>query len=171
MSSNFDRADFRVRYRRKSPDVIQLRWPVAPGIVLRLGDSVTADRDGHGRPHRGIDIFAPALSPVVSASEGQVARVVDGRGARLESLRRAGLFVDVVGPHGMTFRYLHLGSASVARGQRIEPGAAIGVIALPHTSGLGSEPHLHFEVRKWDVRRGTYGPELDPLRILPPLRV
>ena len=167
--SRFDRADFRSRYRPR-PAVQGLVWPVAPGLISRVGDSITADRDGHGRRHDGLDIFAPALASVVSASRGHVLRVVDGRFHRTEGLRRAGLFVDVLADDGAVFRYLHLGSAEVVQHQPIEQGNPIGVIAPPFTSGLARQPHLHFEIRASDFRAGHYGPALDPRRLLPPLR-
>ncbi len=57
-----------------------------------------ARRAGSGRPHKGVDLFAEAGSPVLSAAYGRVLRVVDGRTAdpkKQEGLARAGLFVDV----------------------------------------------------------------------------
>jgi len=61
----------------------------------------------------------------------------------------------------------------VTSGQRVSQGAGLGMVAAAHTSGLGEAPHLHFEIRLADVNheRGDYGPSIDPLRLLPPVRV
>jgi hypothetical protein len=58
--------------------------------------------------------------------------------------------------------YLHLSGISVAQGQEVGRGQAIGTSG---TSGLpsGSVPHLHFGVRK----AGGPGGYLDPLDFLP----
>ena len=37
-------------------------WPMPLGSLRSVGQSVLADRDGSGRPHYGIDLFAPALA-------------------------------------------------------------------------------------------------------------
>lgn len=122
-----------------------------------------ADRDGHGTPHRGIDLFVPAGSVVRTPVAGSILRVIDGRGATKESLRKAGLFIDLLGNDKLVYRFLHLGSAKVTARQRVEAGEVIGTVAAPNTSGTGPKSHLHFEVRSSDWGRGGYGRELDPL--------
>ena len=195
-SDRFDRADFDVRYGQqaekpkvdpvkssravpapsaavvsKSPKQ-NLIWPIAREAIRRVGQSVLADRNGKGRPHKGIDILAPAGTPVIAAQGGQVLRVVDGRGAATDSTRRAGLFIDIKGSDALIYRYLHLGESLVAAGQTLGKGDALGRVAAAHTSGLGKAPHLHFEIRLGDVdhRLKDYGTSIDPLRLLPPLR-
>lgn len=197
-SDHFDRSDFRARYAR--PEISlepaasgpastpapptearprasagpppNLSWPIARPQLHRVGDSVLADRDGHGRPHKGIDLFAEPGTPVRSAQHGRVLRVVDGRiGSSLSQLR-AGLFIDVLGADGRVYRFLHLGQVQVKPGERVNQGDVLGSIAAAHTSGLREAPHLHFEIRLADVDSGRkdYGTPVDPLRLLPPLR-
>ena len=61
-------------------------------------------------------------------------------------------------------RYLHLGEAKVAAGQKIKRGDLIGVVAEAKTSGTGKGPHLHFEVRAGDYtsERQDYGEPINP---------
>ena len=200
-ADRFDRADFEVRYapsgsvhntattepvsKTKPPAPVGLvaaqanaapaqpvQWPIAHAALKRVGESVLADRNGQGRPHKGIDLFADAGTEVRAARGGIVVRVVDGRTSTRESLRRAGLFVDVRAGKALVDRYLHLGESRVKAGALIEPGAVLGTVARAHTSGLAREPHLHFEVRQgdFDPHRRDYGLPINPLRLLPPLR-
>lgn len=147
----------------------RLIWPVEPERLQRVGDPVMNDR-GNGRPHKGLDLYAPAGSAVRSAGVGTVLRVQDGRRSTRESARRAGLFVDVQGPEGLVYRYLHLETAAVAGSERVNPGTLLGTLAATGTPDLQrSGPHLHFEIRSSDFDRASndYGAPLDPLRFLP----
>ncbi len=157
--SNPEKYDFAARDKAKL-----LGWPVPKGLVTRVGDGVTDSRPGSGRPHKGVDIFAPAGSIVTAARSGRVKRVIDGRSATNKHAQRAGLWVDVEVANGQIDRYLHLGEASVSEGQRVKRGDAIGVIAEAHESGSGDAPHVHFEVRASDYDRvkKDYGQPIDP---------
>ena len=149
-----------------------VQWPIARPQLKRIGESVLADRNGHGRPHKGIDLFADAGTEVRAACAGEVLRVVDGRHSGRDAQRRAGLFVDVRGRNALVYRYLHLGETRVKAGASVQPGTVLGTVAAPHTSGLARAPHVHFEVRQGDYesKRRDYGMPVDPLRLLPPLR-
>lgn len=142
-----------------------LVWPVPLASLRRVGQSVLSDRDGKGRPHYGIDLFAAAETPILSAGDGRIVRVVDGRGSTDISRVRAGLWVDVAGQDWL-FRYLHMGSVVVSAEARIKRGALIGFLA----DNQYGEPHLHFEIRRTDTSKGHYGDAIDPLRLLPPRR-
>ncbi len=177
-ASRFDRAGFEARYgQQRTQDArpaagTKFVWPIAREHLLRRGQSVMEDRDGTGRPHYGLDLFARPDTPVVAALTGQVLRVVDGRASERQSLRRAGLFIDVRCEGGRICRYQHLGSARVAPGEHVPIGTVLGTVAEPFTSGLAESPHLHFEVRQgdYDGTRRNYGEAIDPLTLLPPLR-
>lgn len=159
-----------------------LVWPLPLDRLTSIGDPVMPDR-GNGRPHKGVDLFAPARTLVSSAAPGRVLRVEDGRTAKVDSGRwLAGLWVDVLGPEGRVFRYLHLDEAHVKAGDELAAGAPVGVTAPSGTSGLGPKtpPHLHFEIRagdydskrpKWHGKPGDepgdYGTPIDPLALLP----
>ena len=148
-------------------------WPITRNQLRRVGESVLADRNGKGRPHKGIDLFADADTEVRAACRGRVLRVVDGRKSPVISQRRAGLFIDVRGDDSLIYRYMHLGDARVAPETAVEQGAVLGTVAEAFTSGLAETPHLHFEIRQGDFDRSQqdYGTPVDPLRLLPPLRV
>lgn len=187
-SDRFDRGDFETRYGEAAPMqpgpvapplIAQTEraargaiWPIAQAQLQRVGESVLADRDGKGRPHKGLDLFADAGTTVLSATDGEVLRVVDGRKGDNKAQRRAGLFVDVRGADARVYRYLHMGDARVERGQHVAQGTPLGTVAAPYTSGLRAAPHLHFEIREgdFDSSRQDYGRPVDPRRVLPPLR-
>ena len=148
-----------------------LRWPIAASNLTRVGDSLLAKRRGTNEPHHGIDLYAPAGTQVLSASDGVVLRVVDGSAGRKTSLKRAGLYVDILDDVGRVHRYLHLGSALVGAKQVVRRGNRIGTVAaIGGGSGVNhSRPHLHYEIRLWDYRDGTYGIPEDPLALLGPI--
>lgn len=165
-----------------TPDNRKRIWPLAVASLLSVGQSVMTDR-GNGRPHKGVDLHADAGSPVIASQSGRVIRVVDGRVSKSDSQQSAGLWVDVLGPDGYVYRYLHLGSSTVSSGQQLQLGDQVGTVAPRGTSGLkNSDPHLHFEIRTSDWKEdrqpwarkkgdklGDYGPPMDPLKLLPQL--
>lgn len=150
---------------RESPS---LGWPIAAESLTRIGESIATRRAGSGRPHKGVDLFAPLGSPVVAVSAGKVLRVINGSGSSRRSLQRAGWFVDILGEDGRVYRYLHLrGTPGVRAGQRVTAGMPIGSVG---TSGVQrARPHIHFEVRRgdYDAARQDYGEPVDPLTVLP----
>jgi hypothetical protein len=129
------------------------RWPVH-------GSVLTAYRNGPdpyaGGQHRGIDLAAPAGTPVAAAAAGTVrfAGVAGDSGLTI-SIRTADGRFDT--------SYLHLGSIGVRAGSAVRAGERIGAVG---TSGRRSvpEPHLHFGVRDAGARFAYR----DPLTLLPP---
>jgi murein DD-endopeptidase MepM/ murein hydrolase activator NlpD len=151
-------------------------WPIPLQQVVKVGDTVVAQRPGSHQPHKGLDIFAAAGTEVRAATSGAVLRVVNGSEGTTDKQHRAGLFVDVKDASARIYRYLHLGSVALRRGRRlqagdrIQAGDPIGTVAPTGESGvLHSAPHLHFEVRLSDYDRSQedYGAPIDPLSVLP----
>jgi hypothetical protein len=99
------------------------------------------------RMHTGIDIPAPAGTPVVAVAGG-VAEVLTRTGY--------GLYVVVRGVHA-DYYYAHLSRARVVKsGDTVFPGQVIGEVG---STGDSTGPHLHFEVR-------IGGQPVDPLAVL-----
>lgn len=142
--------------------------PIEGKHLLRIGESVTEHRAGSGRAHKGLDLFAPVGSPVLSAVSGKVLRVIDGSASTRRSGQRAGWFVDILGSDGLIYRYLHLAEKpTVCANQSIRAGAKLGTVG---TSGIQrSGPHVHFEIRRGDYSEAqrNYGEPVDPLTVLP----
>lgn len=164
----FDRADY--RRRDSGTPSMGILWPIDRASIHRLGESIMLHRRGTGEKHDGLDIFCPAGSPVYAALSGIVLQIVDGRFARRTETRRAGLFADIEGVDGRVYRYLHLGSVLIRPHQRVARGEQLGEVAPAFTSGLGDNPHLHFEVRDGGIVNHKYASPIDPLKLLPALR-
>ena len=150
-----------------SPDTFDLAprpwvWPVPLSSLRSVGQSVLADRDGSGRPHYGVDLFAPVSSPILAAQSGRVVRIIDGRRSTEAGKRRAGLWVDIL-CDGLLCRYLHLGDVTIKANQQIRRGALVAFLG----ANPAGAPHLHFEIRRSDVVNGRYGDAVDPLLLLP----
>ena len=88
------------------------------------------------RPHPGVDISAPAGTPILAAAKGTVT-VAGYEGGY-------GLSVEIDHGYGYTTRYGHSSKLLVQRGQSVERG---DVIALVGQTGVTTAPHLHYEVR------------------------
>ena len=122
-------------------------WPVS-GPVIRSFD---APQDPYGTGHRGIDIAAPAGTPVVAAERGTVTFAGSVAGQLFVSIAHAG---DVVST------YSWLSATLVHRGDTVTRGQAIGRSGTGHPGSTEPE-HLHLGVKL----AGTY---VDPLDYLSP---
>ncbi len=106
-----------------------LDWPLRGVLYGRFGKK--------GRePHDGIDLAAPAGTPVKTAQEGSVLYAGEQKGY--------GLIVIVQHPSGIITLYAHNRDLRVKTGQTVRRSQ---VIATVGESGRTSGPHLHFEVR------------------------
>jgi murein DD-endopeptidase MepM/ murein hydrolase activator NlpD len=97
-------------------------------------------KDGERRRHEGLDLAAPAGTPIHAPAAARVAVAVerygeDGRLGRTVVLDHGG---------GLETLYAHLGSIAVAEGDQVESGDVIGKIG---SSGWVTGAHLHLEVR------------------------
>jgi murein DD-endopeptidase MepM/ murein hydrolase activator NlpD len=86
--------------------------------------------------HTGIDLAAPAGSPIYAATSGRVRVGYDEHGA--------GLYVSVAVDGLVRILYCHLQMARVVTGSTVQAGALIGEVG---SSGLSTGPHLHFEIQ------------------------
>jgi murein DD-endopeptidase MepM/ murein hydrolase activator NlpD len=99
--------------------------------------------------HEGVDISASPGTVVVAAEAG----LITWAGWRNNG---GGLVVEIDHGTGLTTTYNHLGSVSVAAGQRVTRGGAIGGMGC---TGICYGPHVQFDVR-------VNGGLVDPLSLL-----
>jgi lipoprotein NlpD len=101
--------------------------------------------------HEGVDIAAPAGTPVLAAANGRVIFAGHMRGyGRIVILQHDGHYVSV---------YAHDSANYVRAGQIVNQGQMIGRVGRSgHTTGA----NLHFEVRYNNIAR-------NPLLYLPPV--
>jgi murein DD-endopeptidase MepM/ murein hydrolase activator NlpD len=105
--------------------------------------------DGSHRFHGGVDLPAPAGTPVRAVAPGRVASVAEEGGY--------GLRVVVEHAGGWSTTYSHLSGADVTPGQRVGRGDRLGSVG---NSGRSTGPHLHFEALRDGVK-------VDPGRAAP----
>jgi len=122
----------------------ELDWPLRGVLYARFG------RKGK-EAHDGIDLAAPAGTPVKTAAPGAVLYAGEQRGY--------GLIVIVEHRSGLITLYAHNRDLRVKTGQQVREGQ---VVATVGDSGRTSGPHLHFEVR-------VDGKPVDPLEHLGPV--
>jgi len=86
--------------------------------------------------HNGIDLAAPAGTPVFASGAGRVVlareRIISGNSVVIEHLP------------GVFTLYYHLEDIEVQEGQRLYRGQRIGTVGM---TGLATGPHLHWELR------------------------
>ena len=101
--------------------------------------------------HRGIDIGVPTGTSVLAAADGYVM----SQGYN----KYRGYYVMVKHADNLYTFYQHLSSINVPNGRYVKKGQKI---ANSGSSGIGTGPHLHFEVRTGPY----YGSEVDPMKYL-----
>jgi murein DD-endopeptidase MepM/ murein hydrolase activator NlpD len=116
-------------------------WPAAGSLVSPYGQR-------WGRLHAGIDIAAPAGTPVVASAAGQVVHA--------GSMGGYGLLVVIQHAGGISTAYAHNSSLAVVTGQSVAQGQTIAAVGC---TGSCSGDHLHFEVR-------VGGSAVDPMAYL-----
>ena len=121
-----------------------LQNPVQGGRVSSGLGARNAPTAGASRNHRGIDIAAPAGTPVSAGASGVVISA-----GRLGGLGNA-VVVDYGG--GTIAKYGHLSQIIAQRGQRVSAGEVIGKVG---STGVSTGNHLHYEV-------STNGKTVDP---------
>jgi murein DD-endopeptidase MepM/ murein hydrolase activator NlpD len=114
----------------------RLSWPVHGPVSDEFG--------ARGGRHFGIDIAAPAGTPVGAAGAGTVIKAV--RGCVVGDAHCGGGYGNhvIIGhADGLATLYGHLATVEVTLGQPVGAGQRIGTIG---TTGHSTGPHLHFEV-------------------------
>jgi murein DD-endopeptidase MepM/ murein hydrolase activator NlpD len=104
-------------------------WPVQGSVVSPYGQR-------WGRLHAGIDIAAPAGTPIVASASGRV--IYAG------SMSGYGLLVVIQHAGGIATAYAHNSSIAVSVGQSVGQGQTIAAVGC---TGSCFGDHVHFEVR------------------------
>lgn len=114
-----------------------------PSLVPVEGVKLTSDFGmrwhpvlGGRRAHKGVDLAAPAGTPIRASADGTVERA--------DWFSGYGLFVALEHGGEIETRYGHMSRLNVAAGQRVRKGDVIGYVG---STGRSTGPHLHYEVR------------------------
>lgn len=115
-------------------------WP-ARGRISGVFGSQRILNGEKKTPHSGLDVAAPAGTPVVAPADGIV------RLAEPDMYFEGGLVLLDHG-HWVESAFLHLSRLDVAAGQKVKKGEPLGAIGA---TGRATGPHLHWSV-KWTGR-------------------
>jgi murein DD-endopeptidase MepM/ murein hydrolase activator NlpD len=124
-----------------SPDSGGFAWPVQGTVVSPYGQR-------WGLLHSGVDIAAPAGTPIVAAASGRV--LYSG------SMSGYGLIVVIEHAGGLATAYAHNSNNLVSAGQLVSQGETIAEVGC---TGRCFGDHVHFEVR-------VAGNPVDPMAYL-----
>jgi murein DD-endopeptidase MepM/ murein hydrolase activator NlpD len=117
-------------------------WPVRGNVVTRFGPV------SEGEINQGIEIATSAAAPIRASSDGVVAFVGN-------NVANFGGMILIRHGSGWITAYGRAARTTVTRGQTVKRGDVIG------TTGMGSQPKLHFEIRQKRT-------PVDPMSKLPP---
>ncbi len=126
-------------------------WPAVGPITGVFGSQRVLNGEPK-RPHFGVDIAAPAGTPVVAPADGVVAIADD-------DMYYTGGTVLIDHGHGLTSVYSHLEEVWVKEGARLRQGDAIGSVGA---TGRVTGAHLDWRINWFDQR-------LDPALLVPPM--
>lgn len=98
---------------------------------------------GYERMHNGIDMAAPAGTPIYASRSGQVTRAAYQEGG-------AGYYVSLNHGDGYGSIYMHMTYFIVSVGDYVQQGQVIGYVG--NTGGISTGNHLHFGISY----NGTY---------------
>lgn len=126
-------------------------WPVHGPISSVFGSQRILNGEPRA-PHSGVDIAAPAGTPIVACADGVVSLVHP-------DMFLTGKSVLIDHGHGLASVYIHMSEIDVKEGQRVLQGDLIGRVGA---SGRATGPHLHWGVSLFQTR-------LDPELLVPPM--
>ncbi|HVA12185.1 MAG TPA: exodeoxyribonuclease VII large subunit [Stellaceae bacterium] len=118
-----------------------LRWPVLGTITGIFGSQSILDGQPRA-PHLGVDIAAPAGTPIKAAASGVVTLAE-------RDLYLTGGTVIIDHGYGLSSTYVHLATLAVKRGDPVRQGETIGTLGM---TGRATGPNLHWGVAWYQVR-------------------
>ena len=110
-------------------------WPCQKHIISSPYGNRDAPVAGATTDHRAIDIGLPVGTDIYAVCDGTVTAV--------GTTQHRGIFIVIEHSNGYSTRSQHLSKPLVTVGQSVRQGQ---VIALSGNTGIGTAPHLHFEV-------------------------
>ncbi len=130
-------------------------WPAKGYLTLTFGDDLRVDGNrkivklnSNITKNEGVNIAAKRGSKVIAPASGKVLE------ARF--FKRYGKMVILDHGNDYISKYAHLDKLKVKKGEKIRKGTLIGLVG---STGIGSIPHLHWEV--W-----YKGKPIDPLKLI-----
>lgn len=131
--------------------------PVQGVRVRQVADTWGGLRPG-GRLHEGQDIFAPAGTPIYSATPGYIYRIA--------TTPVGGHVVFVIGGGGIRYYYAHLQqfAAGLEEGMQVTPETRLGYVGNTGNART-TPPHLHLGMYGGEQRECEWRAE-DPLPLL-----
>lgn len=146
-------------------------WPIEPRYMISPHDKYGLRPVhmilGNAKFHSGFDIIAETSTPIRSATSGIVTysgldeRILSGQS---QWNQRYGKLVELSDCFGRKQIYAHLRTPMVKEGDIVKQGDLIG---LSGCSGGARVPHLHYEVRKFNVDHSGEKNTINPLELLP----
>ena len=123
-------------------DFLELfRWPVIGTITGVYGSRRVLNGEPRN-PHYGIDIAAPAGTPVLAPAPGQITLAHP-------NMYYTGATIILDHGYGVSSTFLHLQDIGVTVGQTVAAGEQIGRVG---SSGRSTGPHLDWRMNWFDVR-------------------
>ena len=129
----------------------KLIWPVI-GVLSGIYGSQSVLNGEPRSPHLGVDIAAPAGTPIKAAAGGVVT-------LSEPDLYFTGGTVVIDHGYGLSTTYVHLSTITVKVGSVVTQGQAIGTLGA---TGRATGPNLHLGVNWYQVR-------LDPVLVVGPM--
>lgn len=126
-------------------------WPVT-GRISGVFGSQRVYNGTPKSPHSGLDVAAPAGTPLRAPAPGVVSFVAP-------DLYLTGGTVLLDHGHGLSSSFLHLSRIDVTPGQRVDRGEVLGAIGA---TGRATGPHMHWGLNWFGVR-------VDPRALLEPV--
>lgn len=136
--------------------------PVAGIRPSTLRSNWNEARGPAARPHQGIDIMAPAGTPVVAAADGTVEKLYFSKGGGGITLYQRSA------DGGWMYYYAHLRgyAPGIAEGRQVRAGETLAHVGDTGNAGAGNY-HLHFAVaRMAPGERWWQGMPVDPYPLL-----
>ena len=134
-----------IKARKRNSAKTDYMGPWQRPVEGRISGVYGSQRILNGTPgsvHRGLDIAAPAGTPVLAASAGTVSLVH-------QDMVLSGKTVLLDHGHGVSSVYIHMSEISVEEGQYVQSGQVIGAVGA---TGRASGPHLHWGLNWFDIK-------------------